>query len=119
MKMVHVTVHTDKLSESIDFYRKVLGLEVQRDMRGRGPADIVFMSDGGDDTAVELICDGETGFSGGGISAGFAVSGVDEMREKLVSEGYEATPVVSPGPDVRFFFVTDPNGFKVQLLEWR
>ncbi|MGN0962811.1 MAG: VOC family protein [Clostridia bacterium] len=45
MKMVHVTIHSACLEESVAFYREVVGLVLQRDLRPAG-APIVFLADG-------------------------------------------------------------------------
>ena len=36
MIMMHVTIHTDRLEKSVEFYINNVGLSIQVDMRGKG-----------------------------------------------------------------------------------
>ena len=45
MRIGHVTINSGKLEESIKFYQNIAGLEIIRDMRGKGPLNIVFLAD--------------------------------------------------------------------------
>ena len=40
MRIGHVTINSGKLEESIKFYQDIAGLEIIRDMRGKGPLNI-------------------------------------------------------------------------------
>ena len=44
MKMVHVTIFTAKLEESIQFYEDIVGLKIQEDFRTFG-GNIVFLAE--------------------------------------------------------------------------
>ena len=113
--ILHVTVHTKSLEDSIAFYEKYIGLKIAGDLRGHG-APIVFMAaDKNDETKLELIEDKDA-YSGEGISIGFPTDDLEGKREHFISEGLEVTGIISPNPNVKFFFVTDPNGLKVQLM---
>lgn len=116
-KMEHVTIHTNKMAESIAFYQNVVGLKIQADMRGKGGPSIVFLANAPGNTCIELIeSEKEGAFSGGGISIGFHTENVEAKREELIAEGYEPTPIISPNPHVRFFFVKDPSGVEIQFI---
>ena len=54
-----------------------------------------------------------------GISIGFEVENVEEYMEKLNSMGYQTTDIISPNPKTKFFYVNDPDGLKIQLIEMR
>ena len=116
MKMKHITIHTDKLESSIEFYSQVLGLSVQMDMRKNGGMSIVFLSNEEGETAIELIEDKDASYAGHGISIGFSAENVDVKRRELESAGYSPSPMISPNPHVRFFFIEDPNGVKIQII---
>ena len=49
---------------------------------------------------------------------GFSVSSVEEMIHFLEKEGIPilAGPL-SPNPAIRFLYILDPNGLKIQLVE--
>ena len=115
MSMVHVTIYTAKLEESIKFYEDIVGLKIQTDLRQFG-GNIVFLAEKEGDTQVELIDEPEKAYKGSGISMGFHVEDVDAKREELITKGLEPTPIIAPNPEVKFFFVDDPNGVTVQFI---
>ncbi len=115
MSMVHVTVYTGCMEESIRFYEEVVGLKIQRDLRIFG-GNIVFLGENEGDTKVELIEEPEKAYSGSGISMGFHVEDVEAKREEVLAMGLAATPIIAPNPQVKFFFVDDPNGVTVQFI---
>lgn len=116
MKIKHVTIQTGNLEQSVEFYEKTVGLKIQKDMRGGDGADIVFLADEPGETCIELIENKERAYSGDGISIGFATDDVEAKRNALIAEGYEVTPLISPNPHVKFFFVKDPSGVQVQFI---
>ena len=115
MKMAHITINTAKLNDSVQFYQTALGLEVVEDFRASGGMPIVFLRGGSDAVSIELIENADQPYSGSGLSIGFHVDDVQAARERAEREGLHPSPMVSPKPDVSFFFVEDPNGVKIQL----
>ena len=63
MKIEHITINSGKLEESVKFYQDVAGLEITRDMRGKGPLNIVFLADEKGDTCIELIGNEDEAYS--------------------------------------------------------
>ncbi|MFQ7103334.1 MAG: VOC family protein [Anaerovoracaceae bacterium] len=116
MKIEHITINSGKLEESVKFYQDVAGLEITRDMRGKGPLNIVFLADEKGDTCIELIGNEDEAYSGEGISIGFEVEDAERYHEELWNKGMEATPLMKPVPGTSFFFVKDPNGVSVQFI---
>ena len=117
MHIDHITIRTDKLDGSIDFYEKVAGLNIVRDLR-KIDAQIVFLVDADGDTRIELIqVPAGNGYCGSGISIGFHTNDAAGLREKLLKDGFQASDIISPNPSVRFFFVPDPNGVQIQFVE--
>ena len=116
MKLLHVTIRTEQFSEELDFFQKVVGLEVVRDLRHIGE-EIVFLSNGAGETDIEIIKTPGAGNAGNdNFSIGFREDDIDARRKQLIDMGMDVTPVISPVPDVQFFFVTDPAGIKIQFL---
>ena len=117
MKFSLTTLRVKDLEESIKFYTDVIGLEVVRKIGGPG-VDIAFLNDG--DTKIELICDHDQRDTvvGNDISWGFEVDSLDKTLALIKEKGIEvdAGPI-QPNPHVRFFFIRDPNGMRIQLLE--
>lgn len=58
----------------------------------------------------------EKAYAGSGISMGFHVNDVDAKREEVIAKGLNPTPIITPNPQVKFFFVDDPNGVTVQFI---
>lgn len=115
MKMVHVTIYTACLEESVKFYEEIAGLKIQQDLRTFG-GNIVFLAENEGDTQVELIDDPSKAYKGTGISMGFHVDDVEAKREEVIAKGLNPTPIIAPNPHVKFFFVEDPNGVMVQFI---
>ena len=117
MIMMHVTIHTDRLEKSVEFYINNVGLSIQVDMRGKGGKNIVFLGNSPDEPHVELVEDTEEPYAGKGISIGFHTDDVNVLREQMARDGLDPSPMISPDPHVKFFFVKDPNGVDVQFVQ--
>lgn len=116
MKLSWVTFRVHDLEKSVAFYTQSLGMEVAARF-GDENHPIVML--GKDDAAkVELI--GEPGTvvesPGSGVSIGLKTENLDALIDALKAEGHSVSGPVSPAPHVRFFFVTDPDGYTIQLM---
>jgi lactoylglutathione lyase len=117
MRYCWTTLHVDDMERSVEFYNGLLGLPITRRFKAGPKMEFCFLGDG--DTQVELICEEGCKVSHGeDISIGFIVESIDKMIAVLEEKGI---PVHSgpfqPGPGVKFLFVKDPSGVKVQLVE--
>ncbi|MDY2920696.1 MAG: VOC family protein [Lentihominibacter sp.] len=116
MKMLHVTIQTNKPEEEINFYREYAGLTVQDDLRDKGK-DIVFLGNSAGETCIEVLYNPDSDNAGNRyLSVGFKAEDISAQREKMIEAGFAPTPMVSPMPGVEFFFVTDPAGVTVQFM---
>ncbi|MBI4856742.1 MAG: VOC family protein [Acetobacterium woodii] len=118
MKLSWVTVTVKDMDESIRFYTDVVGLTVDS-RRPAGPnIELAFLGDG--DTKLELVCNRtiqEFGI-GDSISLGFEVESLDETMAALNAKGVALhSGPFQPAPSIKFLFITDPNGLKIQFLE--
>ena len=115
MKLLHVTIQTNRFEEEIKFFENEVGLTIQRDMRPK--KDLVFLANTEGDTRVEVLRNPEAENTGNqNLSIGFQTDDVEKKREEMVAAGYEVTPMISPMPGVQFFFVKDPAGVSVQFM---
>ncbi len=116
MKLMHVTIRTDKFEEEVNFYKEVAGLQITRDMRPMG-RDIVFLANNEHATEIEIIKDEEAKDAGNdNISIGFKSDDLVRKMEELEEKGIRTSGLIKPSPMVKFFFVTDPAGVKVQFM---
>ncbi|MGE4454136.1 MAG: VOC family protein [Sphaerochaeta sp.] len=117
MQFLWTTITVRNMEESLSFYQKALNLEVTEKMQTPG-ADIAFLGEG--ETKIELIQHkGETPSPvGDSISIGFSVADLEETMASLKKQGIVISEgPFSPNPSVKFCFVRDPNGVRVQFVE--
>ncbi|HHV64210.1 MAG TPA: VOC family protein [Peptococcaceae bacterium] len=120
MKFCWVTLRVKNLEESLRFYREIVGLEVDRRFVAGPGTEIAFIGKG--ETKIELICNEANNdvSIGQDISLGFEVKSVDEMMAFIKEKGLTVhSGPFEPNPHVKFFFVQDPNGLKIQFVENR
>lgn len=118
MKFYWTTITVNNMEESLKFYQEIVGLILNKRF-GAGPGtQISFLGNG--ETKIELICNEKNNEAhiGKGISLGFEVSSVDEMIELIKEKGIQIqSGPFQPNPHIKFFYVMDPNGLKIQFLE--
>ncbi|MTK12896.1 MAG: VOC family protein [Clostridiaceae bacterium] len=118
MKFCWSTLMVKNMEESFKFYKEIVGLEVDRRYNAGPGVEIAFLGDG--ETKVELICNEamkEVNF-GQDISLGFEVNSVDEMMAFVKDKGIDIhSGPFQPNPHIKFFYVLDPNGLKIQFVE--
>ena len=117
----HVVLRVGDLDRAIDFYRRVLGLKVERELQKprlvqlRAGASLIDLvpADGSPGEAADKagrnmdhFCIQVRGFDGAALKAHLAANGVDpgEVHERYGAEGY--------GPSIYF---ADPDGNTVEL----
>jgi lactoylglutathione lyase len=117
MRFCWSTISVKDMEESLDFYTNVIGLSLN-ERRHAGPMrELAFL---GGETQVELICDeSATGYKKiEGISLGFELNNPEETKALLKRRGIEIeSGPFTPSPHITYFFIRDPNGVKIQLLE--
>lgn len=118
MKFCWSTLMVKDLEKSLNFYQEIIGLKLDRRFNAGPGMEIAFLGDG--ETKVELVhneANPEINV-GKDISWGFEVDSLDECLAFIQEKGI---PILSgpiqPNPHTRFFFITDPNGLKIQFVE--
>ena len=118
MKFCWATINVKNLEQSIAFYQDILGLEVSRRMKPTPELELAFLGNG--ETQIELISTvGNKDIAyGKDISLGFIVDSIDMFTRLIAGKGI---PVHSgpfqPNPSIRFIYIQDPDGLKIQLVE--
>lgn len=106
------------MEESLKFYQEIVGLRVDKRFKAGPGVEIAFLGQG--ETKVELIADENIKEVNAGqdISWGFEVKSLDEMMSIVQEKGIniQGGPI-QPNPHVKFFYILDPNGLKIQFVE--
>lgn len=118
MKFCWATLVVEDMERSLGFYRDMCGLPVARRFEPAPGEEICFLGQG--DTLVELIVGQDRPVPGNkeGFTLGFQVESLDNMLETVGKAGIpvEKGPI-QPGPHIRFFYVRDPDGYRVQFSQ--
>jgi lactoylglutathione lyase len=117
MKFCWVTINVKEMESSMNFYKEIVGLTVDRIMNPNANMKIVFLGSG--ETKVELIFDSitENRNYGKDITLGFEVESLEEKIKFLVSKNLKIEGPFQPNPTVKFLYVKDPNGVNIQFVE--
>lgn len=118
MKNLWTTIHVKNMDDSVKFYTEILDLTVDKRYSPAEGVEIAFLGSG--ETKFELIStpqsDGVT-FTNH-VSTGFSVESVDAYIKHLREKGIEIIEgPLAPNPYVKFFYILDPNGYRIQLVE--
>ena len=118
MKFCWCTLMVNDMEGSLKFYQEITGLPLDRRINAGPGMEIAFLGDG--ETKLELMCN-ETKKEiniGQDISLGFEVESVNGMIAQLKEKGIEIhSGPFQPNPHIKFFYLLDPNGLKIQLVE--
>lgn len=119
MEFCWITLNVNDLEESLKFYHELLGLSVFSRFKAGEDTEIAMLGEE-DKPKIELIDNKniDNPINAEGISIGFEVDSLDRTMKYLKDKGIaiERGPF-SPNPSIRFFFINDPNGIDIQLVE--
>ena len=123
-KMIHSMIRVLDDEVSIDWYRRAFGLEIAEQLDFES-FRLTYLAN--DETGFELeltLNKGRTepyelGDGYGHLAV--AVDDVDAEYARLQEEGMTVGKLIDFAPDgeviARFFFVTDPDGYKIEVLQ--
>lgn len=122
LKMLHTCIRVKDLDASLKFYKEALGLvETRRKDFPDYKFTLVYLSnvEGGYEIELTYNYDVEKPYDLGNGYSHIAV-GIEDLegfREKHIELGYEVTDLKGlPGEKPRYYFVTDPDGYKVEVI---
>lgn len=118
MKFTFATIHVKDLEKSIHFYETVIGMKLVRRFPGGPHSEIAFLADG--PAEIELICekDAITPTYCEELSLGFSVENLDQAMDFIKQQGVEiVSGPFQPNPATRFFFIQDPEGVSLEIIE--
>ena len=121
-KMLHTCLRVMDLEKSLRFYQEALGLkETGRKDFPEAEFTLVFLSDEEGIYELELTYNynPEKPYTiGDGYShMAFSVDDLEASRQKHMDMGYEVTELMGlPGEKPHYYFVTDPDGYAIEIL---
>ena len=123
MRLLHTMIRVKDIDKSIDFYTKLLEMEVS-EKRRLDDCWLYFLSDKASGQQIELTYNDETPQNGYEIGSGFGhfafgVNSMDEFTKKLNSLGYSYLyePFDLTGKGSTIAFIKDPDGYEIELIE--
>ncbi len=119
-KFNHFNFNVLNLQKSINFYKESLGLaEVKRKEAGDGSFILVYLGDGASDFTLELtwLRDRTEPYDLGESEyhLAFAVDDYDEAHEKHEKMGI----IEYENPSMGIYFITDPDGYWIEIVPSR
>ena len=125
MRFLHTMLRVGDLDRSIDFYTRVMGMTLLR--RSENPSNhysLAFLGYGGNPDQAEIELTYNHGVSGYelGTAYGHIAIGVPDAAaacERIRAGGGAVTREAGPvkGGTTVIAFITDPDGYKVELIE--
>lgn len=122
VKMLHTCIRVRNLEESLKFYNEAFGfVETRRVDFKENKFSLVYIAPKMGDYEIELTYnyDQEEPYEiGNGFShIAVGVEKLEQEREKHISLGYKVTDLMGlPGEEPKYYFVTDPDGYKVEVI---
>ncbi len=119
MKMHHLSLRVRDFEKSVRFYTTLTELHVVKSFSANG-GNVAYLQNGDGETQLELIAMPEgQNFEGKGFFLCFATDNLEAAHEKAVAAELNPSPIRNPEPTAKYFYVYDPDGFSVQLREYR
>lgn len=123
MKFLHVMIRVADIDKSIDFYTKLLDMNLVRTIT-LDDSVLYFLSDEDGQTQIELTANFKTPKNGYKMGKGFGhfAFGVESMKEfgkKLHKMGYEYLyePFYMEEAGSVIAFIKDPDGYEIEIIQ--
>lgn len=123
-KLIHSMIRVRNEERSCEFYEKAFSLSVA-DRLDFSDFTLVYLSNPESTFELELTInkdrseDYELGDGYGHLA--FSIDDLDAEHSRLISEGFAPRKIVDFAPDgesvARFFFVEDPDGYQIEVLQ--
>lgn len=123
MKFLHTMVRVKDIEKSLAFYTDVLNMKLDHKKRLED-CWLYFLTDEENTCQIELTYNDETPEGGYELGSGFghfafSVESLDEFTDKINKLGYSYLypPFDLNGKGSRIAFITDPDGYEIELIE--
>lgn len=120
VRTLQVALRVRDRRASVAFYTAV-GYELVGEVPKTPLGHLTMLKLPGDDyVSIELVHDPSTapGIETGLSHIAVQVESLEEIVTRLTSAGIRAEPIASPEPDLRTTHVTDPDGRRIELVQW-
>lgn len=122
-KMIHSMIRVLEETRSVSFYTKAFGLEIA-DRLDFETFTLIYLSNSESEFELELTVNKgreEAYDLGNGYGhLAVSVSDLDAEHQRLTDLGFNPNKIVEFNRDgvliARFFFITDPDGYKIEVL---
>jgi lactoylglutathione lyase len=123
-KVIHVMIRILNEQRSVDFYKTALDLTISGRYAFEG-FTLVYLRNTENDFEIELTVNhnrAEPYSHGDGYGhVAIAVDDLDALHSRLTGAGIASSPLKELSHDgtllARFFFITDPDGYKIEVLQ--
>jgi len=125
MRYLHTMIRVVDLEKSLRFYTEGLGFEMtSRQDYEKDRFSLVFLRFPGDDGQIELTHNWDTKQYQRGDAYGhvaYQVDSIEALQKRLQKAGYDLSwgPGLTPSGKTKMAFVDDPDGYEIELLEYR
>lgn len=119
--LLHACYRVHDLEASLKFYTQVFDFTINRERKfPEHGFDLVYLVVPGSNFELELTYnyDADPYEIGNGFShLAIGVDDLEAVHEKCQASGYETTELKGlPGSDPSYFFVTDPDGYRLEVM---
>jgi catechol 2,3-dioxygenase-like lactoylglutathione lyase family enzyme len=120
MRMLHLGLRVSDLDRSLVFYRAVGFAEVGRVPETPLGSLTMLQLPGDPFVSLELVHDPARPVADVGAVSHLVVQvdDLDATIAELAGRGVGAEPPAEPGPGMRTSWLTDPDGYRIELVQW-
>jgi len=120
-KLLHTRMRVNDLEKTVDFYTRVLGLEVSKRKTSPRGSQLVFLRTPGSEEEIEL-----TSFPASGpltvppdlMHLAFAVDDMEAFGKHAAALGYPFSDGPTPtGSGSAIAFIDAPEGYEIELIQ--
>lgn len=119
MKLNYITLMVRDIEKSIEFYQKLVGLQVMKQL-DLEMGKIRFMANAKGETMIELIefNKGEKVQTKGLVMSYLSDENLETIRDLAINLGYTPSEIITQQPKPKYFTVLDPDGIVVEFTSF-
>lgn len=116
MKLSYITIMVRNLSDSLKFYKELVGLKELRKIE-LPHGNIVFLANNEGETMLELveIPDSEKVQINGMVISFSAKDELETVHDKALALGYNPSNIIEHAPKPKYFTVKDPDEMTIEF----